>query len=341
MNQARCFALVVAFLVTLPFRHVFAQQDLHVGVHFNPYGSLMINSEDFDDPDKDPVGSFSWGTSLLLGYHFNDRVGIGIAPEFLSFTTKYKVQEPDPGLEDARIGVHLNYVRVPLLFRFNGDPEAGVSFQGSVGPYVAINTGAKWKTTGLPDRRNGEINEFQLTAGPTDTIANSGNIYTAVVNRTERIGINQVYAPITIGAMLNLGVKIKAAENLFVDILFRLAGDFTNAQASYEIGTIFKNGTNQVRPLEFWDMNELGGGSYRSPLGTKESQLERINNGPASSFNAMVGGQMGITYVIGDSGSGSSKGKSKSKSKSSSSSKKKTSETEDGGEAKPEEKKGE
>jgi hypothetical protein len=339
MNQAKFFAFVAAFLVALPFGHTYAQQGLHIGAHFNPYGSLIVNSEDFDDPDADPVGAFSWGTSLLLGYHFNDRIGIGIAPEFLSFAGKYKLQEPGPNFEDVRLGIHLNYVRIPLLFRFNGDPEASVSFQGSVGPYVAINTGARLRTTGYSDDRlNQEIDEFTVTSGIAATVINDGDVYTSVVDRNERLAIKELYSPITIGAMLNLGVKIKAADNLFVDVLFRLAGDFTNAQATYEVGTIFRNATSEVRPLEFWDMADLGGGSYRSPLGTASSQLERINNGPASSFNVMVGGQVGITYVLGGSSSGSGKSKGKGKS---SSVKKKTTDAEDGGEAKPEEKKGE
>lgn len=108
-----------------------AQKGFFVGVQGAPQLSVMFNKDDVNAPGTDYKAKFSYTFGAIAGYNFNDRMGIGT--EVMYSTVKQRYETNNGGYTQQ-----LSYLKVPVLFNYNSNPDARVVFTAKAGPQVSI-----------------------------------------------------------------------------------------------------------------------------------------------------------------------------------------------------------
>ncbi|MCX7652974.1 MAG: PorT family protein [Bacteroidia bacterium] len=254
---------------------LYAQQGtIKVGAAFLPQSTWLLNQDDSDaGPELDYVSTWGFAGGITLGYNFTDYIGVGLDVLYSRQGQKYKGTESGA---DLTAQTSLNYLKLPLLLRFNSDPNSPVQFSFFLGPQLSLLTGYKDEATFSA----GNNSEKLEVSGTKATYTISVPPFPSYTQEEELTA--PIYRSSNFGAALGLGVGIKLSDELLLSLHFRgdySFGDVENKDAAIPHG-------NHSDP--YWEQKP------KYELGSHGSSTEKR---PATS--AITGGLMlGISYNI-------------------------------------------
>lgn len=212
------FALATALLWAQSFR---------IGVVGQPQSTWLLNKDDSDaGPELDYKSTIGFLAGASLAYNFTDYLGVGLDILYSREGQKYQGKESGTSLTAQ---TKLGYLKLPLLFRANTDPDAPVQFSFFVGPQLSLLLSNEDVLT-LRDDSLGL--EFTTTTKgkKTSILFFSGEL-------TDRPYKSAVFGVVTgIGAAFKLTDELSLSANFRVDYTF---GDVENKNAKYPTGDFF------------------------------------------------------------------------------------------------------
>lgn len=218
----------VLFVVTLSLLslQLFAQEGFHIGARIMPHASFLINQDDWDESggNVDIVPTYNVGFGLHAQYSFTDYVGVSLSPYVATFGQRYENANTS-----AEWYQKLNYIRLPLAFRFNTDPYSTAMFVFETGPEIGLLTGASTDSTGsIEDRYNIESADFNA---------------------------------LDLSWTLNFGAGFKFSDNLTMDVLVKINYGLSEVEADDHktmlIGLADRQRTNHGMPAVILGLNYL------------------------------------------------------------------------------------
>lgn len=93
--------------------------------------------------------TLGYGVGMLLGFNFNDHVGVQGEVIYNSLNQKYTEQ-------DVETKVNLKYLNIPLLFSLNTDKTGPVNVNLVGGPQIGISVGSDVFTSGGNDANSSQ-----------------------------------------------------------------------------------------------------------------------------------------------------------------------------------------
>lgn len=205
--------LALAILVT---SNLFAQKGLEFTVGFTPGACLMINDEDFATGEAlNLQGTFGYQIGLTAGYNFNERIGLATGIGFASLGQNYTTDWANIANDDqTTFDRKISYVRIPLLFRFGGDPTARVSTFIRFGPHFDFLSSALGTSYGTKN------NPHKVTINFRD------------IKRVLSGENAKIYNGVVLGLTLEIGGKIRISDQMGILLLFHLESSLTNPEGS-------------------------------------------------------------------------------------------------------------
>lgn len=192
-----------------------------VGAALLPQNTWLLNQDDSDaGPNLDYEVTWGFAGGLTVAYNFTDYLGVGLDVLYSSQGQKYK-GTLTAGTYTAQ--TRLNYLKLPLLLRFNSDPNSPVQFSFFIGPQANLllsYTDEKIETYATGQRTTTEVKGTEMTSSGT----------------TEELTA-KIYKPFTLGAALGLGVGFKLSDELLLSLHFRgdyAFGDTENKEAKID-----------------------------------------------------------------------------------------------------------
>ena len=200
------------FAALLLVQFAWAQKGLEAGLNFVPGNTWIINDEDFaEGPEQDFRATFGYNAGLTLGYNLTDGFGITsgvlLSRQGQRYTTGYENRSKSEQDFSSR---ELNYIRIPILLKVNGDLGGSATSFVRFGPHLDFLTGATYKydtNLGILGRRTGQEN----------------------LRNYQPLGASEpykIYKSMVLGATLELGSRIKITDNLGVILALNLSGSF-------------------------------------------------------------------------------------------------------------------
>ncbi|MGB0930175.1 MAG: porin family protein [Chitinophagales bacterium] len=185
-----------ALLISVP---AFSQGGLEVGAFLMPQSVWIFNKDDSDQgPNLDyvPTYTFAYGAEvgLNLGRTVGLQTGLIISKQGQDYDSdgsgSFGFGVPNNWIGTER-SVELTYLKIPLLFKFNSNPDAGTAFLFKIGPQFTFLTNAESTVNGGVD------------------------------NSTSNLALKDLYEKNHIGAVMSIGARFTMAENLFLNTSFR------------------------------------------------------------------------------------------------------------------------
>lgn len=208
--------LVVALLLTT---YTYAQKGLEVGIQFTPGTSWIMNDEDFaEDDDLNFKASFGFNTGLALGYNFTD--GIGLQSGIIYSKTKQNYINANSAASKAEQDLYsrtLSYIRVPVLFKFNGDISSSASAYFRIGPHFDFLSNAQYEYQDIESTTLDNLFDLSFKENMNPYTSASGTTY-------------KVYKKVVVGLTLEMGGIIRINESMGIIMLLHLEGSLTNTE---------------------------------------------------------------------------------------------------------------
>lgn len=167
-----------------------AQQGFSVSVKGIPQFSFMDNKDDNNNGAWSRKTTFNGSFGLGVAYNFTANLGVGVDGLYSFQGQRYK-------LDGTEYNQKNNYVKIPLYFSYNTDPNQFVSFIGKLGPQLSILADSK-----LDDKNGNTINS----------------------------NTKSVYKNASLGGMLSAGAQFRLNRSLYLSAAWRFDYDFTNAE---------------------------------------------------------------------------------------------------------------
>ncbi len=168
---------------------VFAQQGFEFGAQVMPQLTLIVNDDDFaagDELNFRTTAHLAYG--IHAAYNFNDHLGVQTGLLFSTQGQKYVNDEPTANTSTSEI--RMNYLKIPLLLKFNSNPEASAQFVATLGPQF-----------GLLNKVDYYTNDEKLSVPNFD--------------------FKEWYNNMDLGAVLGLGARFRLTDNLQLGTSFR------------------------------------------------------------------------------------------------------------------------
>jgi hypothetical protein len=125
--------------------------------------------------------TFGYGVGALLGFNFNDHVGIQGELMYSSISQKYKEQ-------DVEQKINLKYVNIPLLLSLNTGKSKPVNLNIVAGPQIGISAGSSVSSTG--GEGTSTVNaQLSVKKGDLGFAYGAGLDFGLNASRTARLGI--------------------------------------------------------------------------------------------------------------------------------------------------------
>ena len=167
-----------------------AQEGLEIGIDIMPQTHWIMNKTDFDRGDRlDHVPTYGVAFGVHAGLNFSNTLGLQIGVLYSAQGQDYENTTLSTPIEYSK---ELTYLKIPLLLKFNSNPDNGAYFQGVIGPQLGLLTKA--------DVVGNAPNSLNI---PTDKDAYKGSDFAAVIG---------------------LGMGINLSDNLKLGIMFRFDG---------------------------------------------------------------------------------------------------------------------
>ncbi len=254
----------LAFFVValLAANMTFAQKGIEIGVSFTPANPWIINDEDFaEGDDLNFRGTFGWNAGLTVGYNFTD--GIGIQSGLILNNSGQNYINYNSAAEKADMDLfsrRLSYIRIPVLFKFNGSTDASSSSYFRIGPHFDMLSSARYTHTnvsGLGTNQDIDLRNYNQLI--------TGDQY-------------EVYRSSAIGLTMEMGGAVNLNEALRLLFLLHLSGSFNTEGA---------------------DAGDAGTQIYTESLFLNVNPFPSSSGGNRSStYNVMAGLTVGFHYVL-------------------------------------------
>jgi hypothetical protein len=130
--------IIVSLFVLLSFQ--LNAQKAAFGIRFMPTASNFNLKTSSGGTIKGEV-NLGFGAGILLGYNFNEHVGINAELMYSTYSQKYTEQN----LERK---ITLRYVNIPLMLSLNSGITKPVNLNITAGPQIGISAGSTFTTKG-------------------------------------------------------------------------------------------------------------------------------------------------------------------------------------------------
>ena len=115
-------------------------QSFELGARFYPtFTSFSVKTSDGGTVKSEVTLGYGFGG--VIGYNFNDYIGIMGEVIYNSISQEYK-------MNDEIKNVHLKYVNIPLLLSLNTGRTKPINFNFVAGPQIGINIGSDVTSSG-------------------------------------------------------------------------------------------------------------------------------------------------------------------------------------------------
>ncbi len=193
-----------ALLMSVP---AFSQAGLEVGAFVMPQSVWVFNKDDSDQGARlDYVPKYSFAYGAKVGFNFSDAIGLQTG---LIISKQGQDYDSDGSgafggiLPSSWVGtdrtMDLTYLKIPLLLKFNSNPDAGTAFLFTFGPQLAFLTNAE---------------------SSVDDVAESFNGYT----------LEDLYEGNYLGLVMSIGARFSIGESLYLNTSFRFDGSLGDVE---------------------------------------------------------------------------------------------------------------
>lgn len=205
------FSLLVFAMMCLT-SGLFAQKGIEVGINGTATSPWILNDEDFAEGENlDFRFNYGFNVGASLGFNLTDNFGISTGITYVSGGQRYITAYENVAKADQITSrMDLRYIRVPVLFKFNGDINASTSGFFRIGPHFDFIQKALYTTDNIPP-----------------LLGVDRNIKTDFLND---VGSYKVYNKSVVGLTLEMGSQFALAENLKFVLAFQLAGSLSNIE---------------------------------------------------------------------------------------------------------------
>ena len=245
---------------------------IRIGAVLLPQSTWLLNQDDSDaGPELDYESTWGFAGGVSASYNFTDYLGVGLDVLYSDQGQKYRGTQSGTTYTAKAT---LNYLKLPLLFRFNTDPNSVVQFNAFLGPQFSFLLSYKDRfEDDVPLlRTNIEVSgkEMIITTGNTPT----GEELTA-----------PIYKSFLPGAVLGFGIGIKPTDALLISLHIR--ADYAFGDAENKDAKIDHTHHGGVGQDPFWSNKPKYGDP--APAGYTRPKT-----------TALTGGlQLGVYYTIG------------------------------------------
>jgi hypothetical protein len=251
-----------------------------IGAVLLPQNTWLLNQDDSDaGPELDYEVTWGFAGGISASYNFNDYLGVGLDVLYSNQGQKYKGTQSQSGISGISeipytAKATLNYLKLPLLLRFNSDPNSVVQFNAFLGPQFSFLLSYK-------DRK--EANVPLLGTNIQEVSGKEVNI-TAGNTSTKEALTAPIYKSFLPGAVLGFGIGIKPTDELLISLHIRADYAFGDAENKDAKVDHTQHGGGQE---PYWsDKPKYGDGA---PAGHTRPKT-----------TALTGGlQLGVYYTIG------------------------------------------
>ena len=189
-NKAIIFISLSVMIMMAMTTNVNAQKGFNLSVKATPQFSFLLNKDDNDNNLYNSKATFNTNFGIGAGYNFTKNIGVAIDGLYSMQGQKYE-------LSGEEYNQKVNYVKVPVYFTYNTNPQKSISFSGKIGPQVSFLTTSKLTNDDGKD-----------LVGDT----------------------NDRYEKATFGGAAEAGIQLRMDRNLFVTAGVKFDVDFTNAE---------------------------------------------------------------------------------------------------------------
>jgi hypothetical protein len=250
---------------------IWAQEGaFRIGAVLLPQSTWLLNQDDSDaGPELDYEVTWSFAGGISASYNFNDYLGVGLDVLYSNQGQKYKGTKSGTTYTAKAT---LNYLKLPLLLRFNSDPNSVVQFNAFLGPQFSFLLSYKDRKETNPSTEIREVSgkELSITTGNTPT--------------KEELTA-PIYKSFLPGAVLGFGIGIKPTDELLISLHIR--ADYAFGDAENKDAKIDHTHHGGVSQEPFWSNKPKYGD--RAPAGYTRPTT-----------TALTGGlQLGVYYTIG------------------------------------------
>ena len=189
-NKAIIFISLSVMIMMAMTTNVNAQKGFNLSVKATPQFSFLLNKDDNDNNLYNSKATFNTNFGIGAGYNFTKNIGVAIDGLYSMQGQKYE-------LSVEEYNQKVNYVKVPVYFTYNTNPQKSISFSGKIGPQVSFLTTSKLTNDDGKD-----------LVGDT----------------------NDRYEKATFGGAAEAGIQLRMDRNLFLTAGVKFDVDFTNAE---------------------------------------------------------------------------------------------------------------
>jgi opacity protein-like surface antigen len=216
--------------------NVFSQKGLNVSITLQPGASFIMGDWKLPPMDGEEMTfekSFTFGFEggVNGGYNFTDNLGVSVGMLYSLQGQKYKdlVVTDDYGSITLNHDINLSYLKIPMRFNFNTDPQQSISFTGYAGFYLGFLT--RYKQTYKIGEGTDSYSDIDMTLvrkGKTQTQTDGSN--------SEQYDlVEKPFKSTNFGMTIGGGVQKKLAEKLYLQFMINYQlgfGDIKNLQST-------------------------------------------------------------------------------------------------------------
>jgi hypothetical protein len=131
MKNINIVLLVTAIVISTVITNAKAQKGFYVSTQAAPQLGVMFNEDDIRDSRSDYKFKSSRTIGIGTGYNFRSDMGVGT--EFMYNTLKQQYINGD-----IHFTQQFTYLKIPVFFTYNSNPNALVMFTAKAGPQLGI-----------------------------------------------------------------------------------------------------------------------------------------------------------------------------------------------------------
>jgi len=167
-----------------------AQKGFYVGAQGTAQLSVMFNEADVEQPGADYRSKFGTSFGVNGGYNFSKHMGIGTEVTYATLKQRY-IDNTESYTQK------FNYLKIPVLFTYNTNPDRTVMFTAKAGPQLGILL-----------RSN--------ISGASNPVLNGST--------------KDQYKKLTFGAMAGAGIRVRMLDNVYLDAGLHADGTISNTE---------------------------------------------------------------------------------------------------------------
>jgi hypothetical protein len=149
---------------------IWAQEGaIRIGAVLLPQSTWLLNQDDSDaGPELDYKSTWGFAGGVSASYNFTDYLGVGLDVLYSDQGQKYRGTQSGTTYTAKAT---LNYLKLPLLLRFNSDPNSVLQFSAFLGPQFSFPLSYKDRKETNPPTEIREVSgkELSITTGNTST----------------------------------------------------------------------------------------------------------------------------------------------------------------------------